>query len=49
MNLYDTDGGGTIGMVEFFMFLRSQVAEANDCLSDFLENPVMSQRGSEIK
>ena len=49
MDMYDTDGGGTIGMVEFFMFLRTQLAEANDRLSDFLDTPIMSVRDSGIK
>ena len=39
MDLYDTDGGGSLGITEFLHFLRSQNKEVNERLNDYLLVP----------
>ena len=39
---FDLDGGGTIGLDEFLMFLKSQHKEASSRMRDILESPAMA-------
>lgn len=49
LSIYDSDGGGTIGLTEFLAFLKVQKREAEARLKDLVDLPVMAAKSNPKK
>jgi hypothetical protein len=49
LSIYDSDGGGTIGLSEFLAFLKVQKREAEARLKDLVDLPVMAAKSNPKK